>query len=320
MCLEESIQKMVYLFFKMKIWQVGDVIQKTTIVSQLKVQPDKVWKVFLDLAQNKKCIPNVLLEICENNNDNVCMCIPQCLVNVRFLAYDSSIWNQKPVGKVKQPKKLSFRGDRFTNVLLPILLSETPIKIPKEYPKWIHDVCSDSGKTPWAKIQRCLQFIYNPQNAMQSFSLWIAPTQQDNEYIGLVERVTLTQANSIGVANGNYFAWGFNGGFVSKWNDMYRGDWVVFGNAETDYMKLGVVEEKFIWLDKKADDVFTYPSPSGRGWVFGFTLRIVHRALNIRSFEQQLLSGGDVYQTQTKIREQDKKQRWMNRLEQILDR
>jgi hypothetical protein len=134
--------------------------------------------------------------------------------------------------------------------------------------------------------------------------LWIAPTQRDNAQTGLTDGVKLDDENCIGpnCLYGNYhFVWGFNAGCVAKWHTLQKNDLIIFGNAKQGFTILGEVKHKFIWLPGKSDKVFSYASPSGKAWLYGYTLQILSRNLNITSKEQSDLCGGIKYQTQTRL-------------------
>ncbi len=246
------------------------------------------------------------------------------LKRIREEVYSTNpIFYEKKDHKRHREFTLSLRGIQFTNIVLSIILDDMQINLKilqnsKFGPEMIRWICLQKQISRWDKINMCVDILYNKNNRRSIKAIWIAPTQRDNAKVGLNDGVELNDQNCIGDNNlyrKHHFLWGFNAGSVSKWNTLKKGDLIIFGNSRDNFMILGEVEYKFIWLRFMSEKIFDYSSPSGKAWRYGFTLRILHRNLNITSKEQSELSGGIIFQTQTRVTNPVP---WFTKLETIL--
>jgi hypothetical protein len=219
----------------------------------------------------------------------------------------------------------SLLGINFTTKVLSLILNEpsasvyaiSEVGFVSQMIRWI---CLRKSISAWDRINLCVNYLYpKDQHASRIRSLWIAPTQHHNLITGLFEGINLTELNCIGpnqLYNKHYFVWGFNAGCVAKWSRLQQNDIIVFGNTREKFMILGEVEHKFIWLPGSAAKIFSYASPSGKAWLYGFTIRILHRNLDIDSKEQLNMCNGVRFQTQTRIANPGM---WWQKLETILN-
>ncbi len=192
----------------------------------------------------------------------------------------------------------NFKGDDFTRYLLPLALGYTSNE--KCFiPRFIQ-VILDSPLTDFGKVLGMLDGIYGKQKLAKQANLWIAPTHDDNDAISLTKPIKLTNHNTVGIATGKYFVWGFNCKHVSKWNNLQLNDYVLFGNTHNGFHRMGKVQKKFIWINDASCDIFSYFSTAGI-WLYGFTITFEPIDFFIPGFALNAITGFH-YQSQCKLK------------------